>query len=181
LINGSIPRRYAKALLSIGIEKKEYESYSTQLAQFASLLEYRDLRETLDNPSIPHSKRKALFEEFLTRLRPSGMVKNFLLLLLDRNRISALPAISREYQAISDDHAGRIRAAVTSASPLDPASLNRLKEAIEKKTGKQVLLQQQTDPDLIAGMVTKIGSIVYDGSIRTSLQQMRQSLLEGQP
>jgi len=120
-----------------------------------------------------------VLEELITVLKPSKTVWSFLLLLIDRNRLSFLPGISREFLRMVDEHTGRVRANVTSAQPLDAGDVARLKRTIEQKTGKQVILQQQTDPELIAGMVTQIGSIVYDGSIRTRLQQMRQTLLRG--
>jgi len=79
-----------------------------------------------------------------------------------------------------DVYVGRVRASVTSADRLEAEQVARLKKALEGKTGKHVVLEQQTDPELIAGMVTQIGSVVYDGSIRTRLQQMRHTLLAGE-
>jgi F-type H+-transporting ATPase subunit delta len=180
LISGSIARRYAKALLAIGIEKKTYEKLGSELEQVAQLMKHKELRDTLDNPSLLHSKRKAVMKELAQRLGLSEVIRSFLLLLLDRNRIDATSSIAREYQLLADEHAGRIRADVASAKTLDMDSIARLKRALEQKTRKQIILQQRTDPELIAGMVTKIGSIIYDGSIRTKLEQMRQTLLEGE-
>lgn len=179
MITGSIARRYAKALFAIGVETKAYERFAQELADFTALLENKELQDTLENPSHPLSRRKAVLEELITVLKPSKTVWSFLLLLIDRNRLSFLPGISREFLRMVDEHTGRVRANVTSAQPLDAGDVARLKRTIEQKTGKQVILQQQTDPELIAGMVTQIGSIVYDGSIRTRLQQMRQTLLRG--
>ena len=182
MIAGSIPRRYAKALLSIGIEKQSYEKLGAEIAAFASLLvEHAALRDTLENPSYSHSKRKAIVLALLDRLQPSPSVRSFLLLLCDRNRLEYMTAIVREYQGLADEHAGRVRAGVVSAEALDSEAVLRLKKALEQKTGKQVLLEQSTDPELIAGMVTKVGSIVYDGSLRTRLEQMKSVLIEGQP
>jgi len=180
LISGSISRRYAKALLAIGVEQRDFEKLGTELAKFAALMKNQDLNETLENPSYPLSKRKAVLEALIQRVGASKTMRNFLLLLLDRGRTGYIPSISREYQVMADDHAGRIRAEVATATPLDPASVTRLKTALEKKTGKKVILEQKTDAELIAGTVTTIGSMVYDGSIRTRLQQMRQTLVEGE-
>ncbi len=182
MIAGSIPRRYAKALLAIGVEKQSYEKLGQEVAAFASLLvDNAQLRDTLQNPSHPPSKRKAIVQALCDRLAPSPTVKSFLLLLQDRGRLDYLPAIAREYQALADAHAGRVRAGVTSAQALDGDAVARLKKALEQKTGKQVLLEQRTDPELIAGMVTTVGSIVYDGSLRTRLEQMKNALIEGRP
>jgi len=179
LITGSIARRYAKALLAIGIDTKNHERFGQELGQFAALMEHKDLRDTLQNPSQPLSKRKAILEELITRMKPSKTVWSFMLLLADRNRVEHIQGIHREYQRMLDLHVGRVRASVTSASRLDSAEVTRLKKALEEKTSKQVILEQREDPELIAGMVTQIGSIVYDGSIRTRLQQMRHTLLAG--
>jgi len=180
LITGSIARRYAKALLAIGIETGAHDSYGEELAQFVALLANKELEDTLQNPSHPLSKRKAILQTLIDRLAPSKTVASFLLLLADRNRLGFLPGMAREYQRLLDDHVGRVRASVTSAQPLDAPSVARLKKAIEDKTAKQVILNQQTDPELIAGIVTQIGSVVYDGSIRTRLEQMRQTLLRAE-
>ena len=180
MIIGSIARRYAKAIMAIGIDTKKYEIFGKELGQFSALLENKELHDVLENPSIVMSKRKAILEALIKRLHPSKTMHNFLLLLMDRNRITALPGICREYQTLADKYAGRMRARVTSAQRLDLAMVSRLKSALEKKTGKKIILEQTTDPELIGGLVTQLGSTVFDGSIRTSLEQMRQSLLQGE-
>lgn len=180
MISGSIARRYAKALLAIGVDAKTFEKLGDELEQFAALMDNKELRETLENPSYPISKRKAIIKQLLARLKPSKTIQSFVLLLTDRSRLEALPGIAREYKKMVDEHAGRVRADVTSAQKLNMTDVTRLKQALEKKTGKSVILQQSTNPELIAGMVTQIGSIIYDGSIRTRLEQMRQTLIEGE-
>lgn len=180
MIIGSIARRYAKALMAIGIDTKKYEIFGKELEKFGGMLDNKELQDVLENPSIAMSKRKAIVEALIKRLHPSQTVRNFVLLLMDRNRITALPSICREYQMLADAHAGRMRATVTSAQKLDLAMVSRLKAALEKKTGKKIILEQTTDPDLIGGVVTQLGSTVFDGSIRTSLEQMRQNLLQGE-
>jgi F-type H+-transporting ATPase subunit delta len=177
LTSGSIPRRYARALLAIGAETKLYEKLGVELDQFAEMLRLKDLRNALTSPSIPQSRRRAIMEELIDRARPTATMRSFLLLLVDRSRTELLPDIAREYRALADEHAGRVRASVTTAEPLDGEATARLKRSLEQKTGKQVILEQRTDAELIAGMVTQIGSIIYDGSIRTRLAQLRQTLL----
>ncbi len=180
MIIGSVSRRYAKALMAIGTDTKKYEIFGKELEKFAGLLGNKELRDTLENPSIAMSKRKAILEALIKRLHPSKTMRHFVLLLMDRNRIGALPSIHREYQLLADMHAGRMRAKVTSAQKLDLAMVSRLKMTLEKKTGKKIILEQATDPDLIGGLVTQLGSVVFDGSIRTSLEQMRKNLLQGE-
>ena len=88
-----------------------------------------------------------------------------------------MPTIAREYNAMVDEHVGRIRAEVTSARPLSPDEVQRLTGALAEQTQKKVILTQKTDSELLGGMVTRVGSIIYDGTIRTQLEQMRQALL----
>ena len=180
MISGSIARRYAKALMAIGVETKTYEKLNKDLDKLSRVMGNRELIDVLENPSYPLSKRKEVLLAVVKRSMVSPTTKNFVQLLLDRGRISSLPAIAREYQAMVDQQAGRVRATVTSAHKLDLPTVTRLKKALEAQSGKKVLLEQAVDSSLIGGVVTQIGSTVYDGSIRTQLEQLRQSLIEGE-
>ena len=176
---GSLSRRYAKALMSLGVEMRSSEQFGKELKQFADIICDEVLCDVLSNPTYPLSKRKAILEEIAGKLRPSETVRNFVMLMLDRNRITIIGDVYRAYVIMTDEHAGRIRAAVTSARPLSRSDATKIKSAIEKQTGKEVLLNQNTDEELIAGTVTQIGSVIYDGSIRTQLAEMRRSLVDG--
>jgi len=178
VLSGSVARRYAKALLAIGIEKNQFDAFGRELEAFGEVLRNKELRDTLHNPSHALSRRQAILTELMSRLSPSAPVRVMLLLLLQRSRIDIVPSIAREYRALADEHAGRVQAKVVSAQALDAEASRRLLQALEKKTGKQVLLEQKADPELLAGMVTQVGSLIYDGSLRTCLQQLRESLLE---
>jgi F-type H+-transporting ATPase subunit delta len=180
MIAGSISRRYARAMLAIGVAEQSYEKLGVEIAAFADLIrEHRELADTLANPSHPLSRRKAIVQALCERLQPSKPVRSLLSLLVDRGRIGMLPDLAREYRAMADEHAGLVRAEVVSAAPLDGGTVDRLRTAIMQLTDKQVILDQRTDPELIAGMVTKVGSIVYDGSLKTRIAQMKSALLEG--
>ena len=99
------------------------------------------------------------------------------MLLLDKGRIVNLPDVARGYHTLVDEHANRVRATVTSARPLDPALEKRLKNALEQQSGKTVILEKKEDPSILGGVVTQLGDLVYDGSVRTQLAQMREQLL----
>lgn len=176
---GSIARRYARALLSIGTEMRLFEQFGKELDQFAEIFADRTLVDVLANPTHPLAKRKVVLEDLIAHLRPSNTVRNFLLLLLERDRIAILRDVAREYQAMVDEHVGRIRAAVTSARPLRAEELSQLEQALAAQTRKKVLLTPGVDERLIAGTVTKIGSVIYDGSVRTRLSEMRDALTAG--
>ncbi|MCA9672134.1 MAG: ATP synthase F1 subunit delta [Myxococcales bacterium] len=175
---GSLARRYAKAVLSIGIEDHSYEKLASELSELGALLENEELADVLSTPTVPLSQRRAIVDELLARLRPSDTVRRTTLLLLEKGRVAALPEIAREFNALVDEHVGRVRAEVTSARRLAPAQVAKLKQTIEQLTGKTVLLSEKTDKDLIAGMVTKVGSVLYDGSARTRLSELQRSLLD---
>jgi F-type H+-transporting ATPase subunit delta len=178
VITGSIARRYAKALLAIGIHDNSFDAYGKELERAADTLRSSpELRNALENPIFSLEKRKLIMDELLRRLAASKTVRNFIMLLLDKGRIASLPEIARAHRALVDEHAGRVRATVTSARPLDPLLETRLKTALEKSSGKTVIFEKREDPAILGGLVTQLGDTVYDGSVRTQLQQLREELL----
>lgn len=178
MITGSLARRYAKALLEIGVQQQTYDALGKELERVAETLRTSpELRTALENPIFPIEKRRLVLDELVRRLGVSHTVRNFVMLLLDKGRINALPDIARAHRTLVDEHAGRVRATVTSARPLDPMLETRLKSALEKSSGKIVILEKREDPMIMGGLVTQLGDTVYDGSVRTQLQQLREELL----
>ncbi|MBW2731970.1 MAG: ATP synthase F1 subunit delta [Deltaproteobacteria bacterium] len=176
----SLARRYAKALIGIAIDQRCYEEFAQELATVAKLFkEHTVLSTTLMNPSYTLAKRKAVMEGVVARLKSSKTVRNFLLLTVDRGRVELIPDIAVEYQALADEEAGRVRADVRVAADIDLQDLDKLKAALEKRTGKEVVISARVDPTLIAGKVTRIGSTVLDGSVSMRLELIRNTLLEG--
>ena len=175
---GSIARRYAKALLAIGIEQKTFEGLGREMERLAKAYsENAELREALGNPVFPLSQRRKLLEELGRRLAVSRTISHFALMLLERGRINYLPDITRKLRELVDEQAGRVRAKITSARPLDIGTEVRIKTALEKATGKTVVLEKREDPSLIGGVVTQLGDVVYDGSVVTQLSNLRQQIL----
>ena len=178
MITGSLARRYAKALLEIGIHDHSFDAFGKELDRAGDTLRASpELRNALENPIFSIEKRKLIMDELLRRLAASKMVRNFIMLLLDKGRIASLPDIARVYRTLVDEHAGRARATVTSARPLDPLLETRLKTALERSSGKTVIFEKREDPAIMGGLVTQLGDTVYDGSVRTQLQQLREELL----
>ena len=178
MIAGSIGRRYAKALLQIGVASRSFDALGRELDRAAETISRSpELKNALENPIFPVSKRRLVLEDLARPLALSAPVKNLLLLLLDKGRIAALPDIARAHRELVDEQAGRARATVTSAAPLDPGVEARLKGALEKHTGKTVILDKKIDPALIGGAVAQVGDLVFDGSVKTQLEQIRQDLL----
>ena len=180
MIAGSLARRYARALLDIGIQKGVYEQLGKDMDELAALYTgSRDLTEALTNPVFPVARRRAVLEAVLERGKVSPVTRNFALLLLDRERMPYLPAIARELRLMVDERAGRVRAVVTSARPLGPQHLAGIQAALEKASGKTVVVEKREDPGLLGGVVAKVGDVVYDGSVRTQLETMKERFLAG--
>ena len=178
MISGSVARRYAKALLSIGVDGKNFEQLGAELTTLVKTIEgSAELKGVLESPVFPQSQRKAILGEILARLHVSKVVEHFALLLVDHNRMNALVGIDREMRALVDEQAGRVRATIVSARPLEPAVEGRIKAALEQPTGKKVIVEKREDASLIGGVVAQIGDMVYDGSVKAQLSSIRDELL----
>jgi len=175
MISGSLSRRYARALLDIGVESKKYEAMGREVRALAdTFLASPELGAALSNPAFTRDERKKVLQALFQRLATSQIVRNFTLLLLDRDRVAVLPDIARELDAMIDDKAGRVSATVVSATRLTPMQLDSVKKALEKLSGKSVEVQKSEDPELLGGVVAKVGDVVYDGSLRTQLDRIRE-------
>jgi len=175
MISGSVARRYARALFSIGRDQGKDEALATELARLAQAYEKSpDLQAVLINPVFSASQRQAVLDELLRRLALGPTAQHMTRLLLQRGRMKALPAIARALRALVDESAGRVRARVTSAKPLDPTMEERIRSAISQATSRTVVLEKRVDPSLIAGIVTQVGDTVYDGSLAAQIAELRQ-------
>ncbi len=176
-----IARRYAKALMLIGKEDGNSEIYRKQLNDFVELLDReKQLENAICNPIYAAKNRRNVLHAILDKATLSDAVTSFLMLLFDKGRIQFLRDIRDHFNLLVDEFKGIIRANLVSATELSDETLEQIRASLSKMTGKQVLLETQQDPDLIGGVVTKIGDLVLDGSIRTQLQNMRESLKRGE-
>lgn len=177
MIAGSLARRYARALLEVGLAKKTHEKLGQEVDELAaSFAASRDLAEALTNPVFPRTQRRQVLEAVLQRMMAQPETRNFALLLLERERITYLPAIARELRIMVDEQVGRVRAQVTSARPLAADQVTQIQQSLERVSGKKVLLEKREDASLIGGVVAKLGDTVYDGSVRTQLERMREEI-----
>jgi F-type H+-transporting ATPase subunit delta len=177
-MSGSVSRRYARALFSIGVDRGNFEQLGKELDAVAELWTGSlELREALANPVFKASEKRAVVQSLLPRIAPTADVQKFVLLLLERRRLPAVANIARAYREMADLHTGRVRAQVTSAQPLGPAELNRIRDSLARRTGKHVVLEANVDPSLIGGVVARVGDLVLDGSVRTQLLTLRDKLL----
>jgi F-type H+-transporting ATPase subunit delta len=173
-------RRYARALFSIASDEGAVEPVRSELARLAGLLdENADLRHALFRPLHPVNERRAVLRRLCERLGLSASVRSFLSFLIDQRRLVDFAAIRREYERLADEAAGRLRAEVVAASELPPAQRERLRSALARHTGRDVELAVTVDPALIGGAIAKVGGLVFDGSLRTQLAQLRDTLTRG--
>ncbi len=181
MIPGSLARRYARALLGLVASGPQRDKVAKDLDAFAKLGRTQDsygivVLSVLASDRYPMDTRKKLIDSFLRRLGADALLGRFLHYVLQRGRIVGVPEIARAYRRMADEAAGRVNAHITSASPLSPDALSKVKRALEQATGKQVIATTQVDPELIGGVVAKVGSYVVDGSVRNALAQLKTSL-----
>lgn len=176
--NLSIARRYARAMIDVATESASTDRVAEQLDGLASVLrENADLRDVLSNPAYSRAQRGAVVAGLVKvsgKLDP--LVQNMLELLLDRHRVGFLPDIARIFRDMADLKAGRVRGKVTSAAPLTPDALKHIETALEQIVQRDVVLETRVDPALLGGVSAQVGSMVYDGSLRTQLESLRQQL-----
>ncbi len=179
--NLAVARRYAKALLLIGKENGQAYAYRDELNGFATMVTgNQTLKLALDNPLYDAADRKRVLQTLSEKLELSVVMKSFLLLLFDKGRIGFLSDVNDFYQKLADELKGIARASIVSASDLTPATIDQIRKSLSKMTGKEIKLDVDQDPSLIGGIVSRIGDLVLDGSIKTQLLNMRESLKRGE-
>ena len=177
---GAAASRYARALFDVVLkEGKDVEKVQGELKQFADLFAGAQLAQVLGNPGIPAVKKTALAKALIDRAgQITAPLAKLILVLAEKDRLTLLPGIARAYNERVMDHLKIVRGDVTTAVPLAPEKLRLLEEGLAKATGRKVVLEARVDPSIIGGVVTRLGSTVYDGSVTTQLQKMKQSLIE---
>lgn len=179
--NLAVSRRYAKALILIGQEDGQAEQYNEELVAVVGLFDTQDGFElALTNPLYNKNDRKKVLQAVLAATDLSAIMKSFLVLLFDKGRIGFLREIASYYKDLADELKGVVKASVISATELSSDAIEKIKEALSKKAGKTIVLNVEQDPSLIGGVVTKIGDLVLDGSVKTQLINMRETLKKGE-
>ncbi len=182
MIPGSLARRYARALLQLADTPIQREVFGRDLGAFGRSA---TASEGPTSPSLLHvlasgaylvPERRAVLTKVLERMALDPTVTKFLLFVFERGRIEGVPQIAQQYAEMADAMAGRVHATLTSARPLAADAVAKIKAALERSTGKTILLETAVDPELIGGVVTKVGSVVYDGSLKTQLSNLRNAL-----
>ena len=179
--NLAVARRYAKALLLIAKKDGKAEIYREEIGRVSNLIAQEEvLKEAICNPLYDHADRKKVLGVILEKLNLSRVVESFMLLLFDKGRFGFLNNINEFYQKLADELKGIARATLVSATELSSEAVEKIRTILSQKTGKDVILEIKQDPSLLGGIVTKIGDLVLDGSIKTQLLNMRESLKRGE-
>jgi len=176
-----VAKRYAKALLSIGLDDGSYTKYGEDLNSVAELIDSdKELRDAIASPLYAIAIRQNILSLILDKVAVASLVKNFFMLLLEKNRILLAKEISNIYKDLADQINNISRAKVKSAIELDDSSVLSIKKALEQVIGTQVEVELEVDPELIGGIVAVAGDLVLDGSIRTQLNRIQETLKRGE-
>lgn len=172
-----LAKRYAKALFAVGKEDGAFEQYGQALNSMAELYgSMAEVADALTNPVYPVEVREKVMEHLVKSMGPAPVMANFFKLLVQKKRAGILPELAEEYQGLVDADKNLVRGTVVSATALT-ADLNaKVKATLEKITGKQVVLTTAIDPSIIGGMVAKVGDLVLDGSIKSQLAGLQESI-----
>ena len=176
----TIARRYSSALADVVAKTGEAESVKSELISWEEMMSSNsDLRDAFASPAIAHSKKENLLESLISKTKPGRTTANFLRVLLQNGRLTDLAEINERFASVLEERNGIVHGEVISAHELSDADRAELMGNLEKLTGKQVRLDFEIDKELIGGVVTRVGSTVYDGSVRTQLENLREQLIGG--
>jgi F-type H+-transporting ATPase subunit delta len=179
MVTGSLSRRYAKAMFDIGSQQGDLTKLGQDIRSLAKAMnESKELQSVLTNPALRRADRRRVVDGLLQSIGVQTASRNMVYILLEGERLANVPGISRALDEMIEAKAGRVTAEVTSAKPLDPSQLSQINAALEKLSGKKVSVTTRQDPELLGGVVAKVGDTVYDGSLRTQLRTLRDELIK---
>ena len=173
----TVARRYAAALADVTIERREERDVQNELDQWAAMIEAApQLKEVFANPTVAYDKKGKVLEDLISRSRVRDTTASFLRVLLKNQRIAQLRDVAERYGQILDERAGVVAANVITARPIPEDLKSSLHETLAAATGQKVRLTFTTDETIIGGLVARIGSTIYDGSVQNQLERLSESL-----
>tara|TARA_B100001765_G_C19389773_1_gene287349 strand:- start:176 stop:721 length:546 start_codon:yes stop_codon:yes gene_type:complete len=180
MTNRAVAARYARALFEVSRDSGDVEKTEQDILLFQQLLNDHDtLRKVLFNPAISVLDKRGLVQAVLSKMLLSAVAERLLLMLADRDRLELLPEVSEIYNVFLMDHLGIVRARITTAVPLESSHVESMVEALASATGRKIKIETSVDDTLVGGMMTQIGSTVFDGSIAHHLDRLRQRFITG--
>jgi F-type H+-transporting ATPase subunit delta len=175
----TIARRYASALADVVIKSGETETVKAELKTWDDLINSNiNLQKVFSNPAIAHLSKEKVLEDLLAKTKPSRTTANFLRVLLRNSRLANLSEINQTFLKVLEERSGIAAGQVISARPLSESEKSALQAEFAKLTGKQVFFNYQVNENIIGGVITRVGSTIYDNSVRTKLENLRQKLME---
>jgi len=180
MTNRTAATRYARALLDVSVsESGDLAKVETDLAAFVALFaQYPALQKVLMNPAVPVQRKQGTVSELTTRLGTTPVLSKLIALLAERDRLVLLPDLLASYRERMLDHLKIVRVEVTTVAPIAADRATALEASLARMTGRTVTVVTRVDPSIIGGMVARIGSTVYDGSVTTQLAKMKRKLVE---
>jgi F-type H+-transporting ATPase subunit delta len=176
----TVARRYAVALADIVLKNGETEVIKSELKTWEDLMKSNaDLQTTFANPAINSLNKEKILGSLLEKTKPSKTTANFLRVLLQNSRLAELGEINEKFAAVLEERSGVISANITSSRPLSDGEKAELQANLAKMTGKSVNLNFDIDENIIGGVVARVGSTVYDGSVKTQLENLKNQLIGG--
>ncbi len=173
----TVARRYASALADVLVERNEEAVVREELNAWEQMVLANPLLlEAFTNPTVAYDQKSKVLTELISKGEVRPTTANFLRLLLRNQRFAELPQINTKLSEIMDERAGVVSAEVVSARPISEPVRNALEETLQQITKRRVRLSFATDETLLGGIVTRIGSTIYDGSVRSQLDRLRQEL-----
>ncbi len=174
----TVARRYATALADVVTKTNETDSVQTELKTWEELITANnDLQTAFRNPSISQVNKEKVLENLIEKTKPTKTTANFLRILLRNNRLTEIGEINEKFSSVLEERSGAVSAQITSARSLSEAEKAEMQMNLSKLTGKTVSLNFETDETLIGGVVTRIGSTVYDGSVKTQLAELKHQMI----
>jgi F-type H+-transporting ATPase subunit delta len=178
MLKGAIARRYAGAIFDIGLKQNTLDRTLADVQEIAKLFSIRKLAYLLREPNIPaRRKETAIRRGLASRVLPTSL--NLALLVVQRGLVDLMPNIARELHQLVLDYKNEAVAEVTTATQMDETQQNLVKQALERMTGKKIMLETHVQPGILGGVVARVGDQVIDGSIGRRLKLMQQQLLTG--
>lgn len=176
--HAAVADRYARAIFELGVETGQLDPFAKQLQSVAEVYSASaELRHALENPVIADAERDGLLQELTRRLGTAPLLVNALRLMAVRRRLRALPELVARLTRLADAHVGVLRATVTSAETLSEPYYEQIARVLGQKTQRKVVVDRRVDSSLIAGVITRIGDTVVDGSLKGRLRELERQLL----
>lgn len=177
MANSTVAHRYASALLELALPTGELDRIAKDLVRFGEVVKDPNANRALVTPLFSAEERENVLSALLPRLGMHPLAVNFLKLLAEKRRFGDVVAILDAFAKLADEASGRVRVEVSTAEPMTPQIEAELRSTLERGLGRKVLLTTKVDPTLIGGMVARVGSKVYDSSLRTRLETLKLNLL----